>query len=275
MLHTTSRHSSASRNPLQSVTSVVTFVAMTMLFFLSTMAQAADINVFAAASMKTALDEIGVAYKAKSGTGIVATYAATGTLAKQIEAAAPADVFISADETWMDYLAGKTLIKDKTRSDVTGNSLVIIHHRDDSVIDEILQLEPMKRFAQINDRHEKLALADVNSVPAGKYAKQALEKLDIWNDVKDSVVMQDNVRAVLALVAQGEAQFGVVYGSDAKVEVKVEVIAIMPEDSHAPILYPAAVMTASKNADAEKFVAFLKGPEAQAIFLKDGFKAVK
>jgi molybdate transport system substrate-binding protein len=250
------------------------FIASIIILNISA-AQAADINVFAAASMKGALDEIGAAFKTKSGKSIVATYAATGTLAKQIEASAPADVFISADEVWMDYLAAKKLIKDQTRQDIAGNTLVLIHHRDDSVVDEILQLEPLKRFQQINQRHEKLALADINSVPAGKYAKQALEKLGLWNDVKNAVVMQDNVRAALALVARGEVEWGIVYGTDAKAAPMVEVPAIFPEDSHAPILYPAAVIAASRNAEAEKFVSFLKGPEAEAIFRRDGFEAVK
>ena len=235
---------------------------------LSTSTHAADINVFAAASMKNALDEIGAVYKTKSGNAIVATYAATGTLAKQIEALAPADVFISADETWMDYLAAKKLIKDATRHDIAGNTLVVVKAKDakfDVKIDHIAD----------SLGQDKIALADVKSVPAGKYAKAALEKLGEWAAVEKNVVMQDNVRAALALVAKGEAKLGIVYGSDVKAEPKVEMAAVFAEDSHAPILYPAAVVAASANADAQKFVAFLIGPEAQAILLKDGFSQVK
>ena len=229
---------------------------------------AADINVFAAASMKGALDEIGAAYKSKFGTGIVATYAATGTLAKQIEAAAPADVFISADEEWMDKLAKENLIKVGTRQDIAGNTLVLIEAKDaklDVRLDDIA--------ASLGDG--KLALADVASVPAGKYGKAALEKLGQWPKVEKSVVMQDNVRGALALVAKAEAKLGVVYSSDVLAEPKVEVAATFPEDTHVPIRYPAAVVAASQSADAAGFTAFLLGDEAQAIFHKDGFSAPK
>ncbi len=237
-------------------------------FLVAPLAHATDINVFAAASMKNALDEIGAVYKTKSGNGIVATYAATGTLAKQIEALAPADVFISADETWMDYLAGKKLINDATRHDIAGNTLVVVKAKDAKFEVKIDKLADALG-------QDKIALADVKSVPAGKYAKAALEKLGEWAAVEKNVVMQDNVRAALSLVAKGEAKLGVVYGSDAKAEPKVDVVATFADDSHAPILYPAAVVAASTNADAEKFIAFLKGAEAQAILLKDGFTQVK
>jgi molybdate transport system substrate-binding protein len=231
-------------------------------------AQAADLNVFAAASMKGALDEIGAAYKKKSGTGIVATYAATGILAKQIQAAAPADVFISADEAWMDELAKSHLINEKTRRDIAGNTLVVVKAKDDAVVVNINKLADALGA-------DKIALADIKSVPAGKYAKAALDTLGQWSAVEKNVVMQDNVRSALALVARGEAKLGIVYGSDVMAEPKVEVAATFAENTHAPILYPAAVIAASSNADAENFVTFLKGPEAKAIFLKDGFTAVK
>ena len=233
-----------------------------------TPAFAADVNVFAAASMKGALDEIGAAYRAKTGNGIVATYAATGTLAKQIEAAAPADVFISADEQWMDELAGKNLIKADTRHDIAGNTLVLVKGKD-AKLD--VKLDALATALG----QDKLALADVASVPAGKYAKAALEKLGQWSAVEKNVVMQDNVRGALALVAKGEAKLGVVYGSDVLAEPKVAVAATFPEDSHAPIRYPVAVVAASQNADASAFAAFLFGDEAQAILKKDGFRAVK
>ena len=240
-----------------------TFIALS-----ATPALAADINVFAAASMKGALDEIGAVYKAKIGHGIVATYAATGTLAKQIEAAAPADVFISADEPWMDELASKNLIKADTRHDIAGNTLVLVQAKDSKLS---VKLDDLAR--SLGDG--KLALADVASVPAGKYAKAALEKLGQWPKVEKNVVMQDNVRGALALVAKGEAKLGVVYDSDVVAEPKVKVAAIFGEDTHAPIRYPAAVIAVSQNADAAAFAAFLLGDEAQAILNKDGFTQVK
>ena len=233
-----------------------------------TAASAADINVFAAASMKGALDEIAAAYKAKTGNAIIATYAATGTLAKQIEAAAPADIFIAADEQWMDELAGKNLIKPETRNDIVGNTLVVVEANGAS-----LAVNPETLAVALADG--KLALADVSSVPAGKYAKAALEKLGQWSAVEKNVVMQDNVRAALALVAKGEAKLGVVYGSDAKAEPKVEVALTFAAETHAPIRYPAAVVAASQNVDAPAFAAFLASDEAQAIFKKDGFSAAK
>ena len=243
-------------------------IAATLIALSTHTALAADINVFAAASMKGTLDEIGAAYKAKTGNGIVATYAATGTLAKQIEAAAPADVFISADEQWMDKLAGENLIKADTRRDIAGNTLVLIEAKDAKLT---VKLDDIA--TALGD--SKLALADVASVPAGRYAKAALDKLGQWPKVEKSVVMQDNVRGALALVAKGEAKLGVVYGSDVLAEPKVEVAATFAEDTHTPIRYPAAVIAASQNADASAFAAFLLGDEAQAIFKKDGFTLVK
>jgi len=229
---------------------------------------AADVTVFAAASLKGALDEIGAAYKAKSGNGIVANYGSSATLAKQIEAAAPADIFISADELWMDELASKQLIKADTRHDIAGNTLVLIKAKD-AKID--VKLEAIADA--LGDG--KLALADIKSVPAGKYAKAALDTLSEWAVLEPHVVMQDNVRSALALVAKGEAKLGVVYGSDVLAEPKVEVAATFPETSHAPILYPAAVVATSTNADAKSFVEFLQSAEAQAILKKDGFTLVK
>ena len=241
-------------------------LAASLIALSTTTAFAADINVFAAASMKGALDEIGAAYKSKSGTGVVATYAATGTLAKQFEAAAPADIFISADEEWMDKLAKENLIKVDTRHDIAGNTLVLIEAKDAKLM---VRLDDIT--TSLGDG--KLALADVASVPAGKYAKAALDKLGQWPKVEKSVVMQDNVRGALALVAKGEAKLGVVYNSDVLAEPKVEVAATFPEDTHVPIRYPAAVIASSQNPDAAGFTAFLLGDEAQAIFKKDGFGA--
>jgi molybdate transport system substrate-binding protein len=244
-------------------------IAMTFasLFFAST-AMAADVNVFAAASLKNAIDEIGAAWKAKSGNGIVATYAASSALAKQIEAAAPADVFISADEAWMDELASKNLIKTESRKDIVGNTLVIVAAKDSKLtVDLGAKPNLVETLGQ-----DKLAMADVKAVPAGKYGKAALESLKLWDAVSPQVAMQENVRAALALVATGEAKLGIVYGSDAAVEPKVEVTATFADETHTPILYPAAIVAASTNADAQGFVDFLKGDEAKVVFKKDGFK---
>ncbi len=244
--------------------------ALASLLFASS-AMAADVNVFAAASMKNAIDEIGAAWKAKSGHAITATYAASSALAKQIEAAAPADVFISADEAWMDDLAGKNLIKADSRKDIVGNTLVIVAAKDSKLA---VDLGEKPNLVETLGK-EKLAMADVKAVPAGKYGKAALESLKLWDAVSAQVAVQENVRAALALVATGEAKLGIVYGSDATVEPKVEVAATFPDTTHAPILYPAAVVAATTNADAQGFVDFLKGDEAKAIFKKDGFKVLE
>jgi molybdate transport system substrate-binding protein len=237
----------------------------------ATQARAADVSVFAAASLKNAIDEIGAVWKTKSGHAITATYAASNALAKQIEAAAPADVFISADEAWMDELAGKNLIKPESRKDIVGNTLVIVAAKDAKLA---VDLAAKPNLAETLGK-DKLAMADVKSTPAGKYGKAALESLKLWDAVSPQVAQQENVRAALALVATGEAKLGIVYSSDAAVEPKVEIAATFPDESHVPILFPAAVVAATANADAQGFVDFLASDEAKAIFKKDGFKILQ
>jgi molybdate transport system substrate-binding protein len=230
------------------------------------------ITIFAAASLKTALDSASAAYEKSTGNKAVISYAGSSALAKQIEQGAPADIFISADLDWMDYVAKKSLIVDDTRSNLLGNTLVLIAPKDSTA-----SLKIAKDFglaAALGDG--KLAMANVKSVPAGKYGSAALTKLGVWAAVEPKVAQADNVRAALALVAQGEAPFGIVYQTDATAEPKVKVVDVFPEDSHAPIIYPIAVTAASKSADAAKaFIAYLKSPEAQAIFTKQGFTILK
>lgn len=225
------------------------------------------VNVFAAASLKTALDDIATVWKTRSGKEIVATYGSSGTLAKQIAEAAPADIFISADLAWMDDVAKKNLIKPDTRKNIVGNTLVLVGAAGTDL--KIDFAKDSNLAAALGE--EKLAVGDVKSVPAGKYAKAALENLGLWNSVEPNLVMQENVRSALALVARGEARLGIVYGSDAVAEPKVQVVAGFPEASHAPIVYPAAVIAASSNPDAEALLAFLFSKEAQLIFEKNGF----
>jgi molybdate transport system substrate-binding protein len=244
---------------------ILKFIAAASALALSVSVAYADtINVFAAASMKTALDQIGKSWKEKSGTDITATYGSSATLAKQIEQAAPADIFISADLAWMDELADKKLINDKSRKNLVGNTLVLVEAKAAGLDAKIENLG-----ATLGT--DKLAVGDIKSVPAGKYAKAALDKLNLWSAVEKNVVMQDNVRSALALVARGEAKLGIVYGSDAMAEPKVEVLATFPESTHAKIIYPAAVIAASKNSDAQSFLDFLTSKEAQLIFKADGF----
>lgn len=237
--------------------------------FLSTAfhANAESVNVFAAASMKTALYDAAKLWKIQSGKDIVATYGSTGTLAKQITEAAPADIFISADLAWMDDVASKNLIRPESRKNLAGNTLVLVGAAGSDVKIELAKYSNLA--AALGS--EKLAVGDVKSVPAGKYAKAALENLGLWASVEPHLVMQENVRSALALVARGEAKLGIVYGSDAVAESKVQVIASFPEASHAPIVYPAAIIAASTNPDAQPFLDFLFSKEAQLIFKANGF----
>ena len=229
--------------------------------------QAENVNVFAAASLKTALDDAAKVWKTQAGKDIVATYGSTATLAKQIAEAAPADIFISADLAWMDDVAKKNLIKPESRKNLVGNTLVLVAATG---TDLKVELEKNSNLAtSLGD--EKLAVGDVKSVPAGKYAKSALENLGLWASVESNLVMQENVRSALALVARGEAKLGIVYGSDAVAESKVQVVANFPETSHKPIVYPAAVIAASTNPDAQTFLTFLFSKEAQLIFKANGF----
>jgi molybdate transport system substrate-binding protein len=249
--------------------SISRYFCIIAIAFLSTAfyAHAENVNVFAAASLKTALDDAAKVWKTQSGKDIVATYGSTATLAKQIAEAAPADIFISADLAWMDDVAKKNLIKPESRKNLVGNTLVLVAA---SGTDLKIELEKDSNLAtSLGD--EKLAVGDVKSVPAGKYAKAALESLGLWSSVEANLVMQENVRSALALVARGEAKLGIVYGSDAVAESKVQVVANFPEASHKPIVYPAAVIAASTNPDAQGFLTFLFSEEVQLIFKANGF----
>jgi molybdate transport system substrate-binding protein len=226
--------------------------------------------VFAAASLKDALDAINADWQKANGKKATISYAASSALAKQIEQGAPADLFISADEDWMDYLATRKLIKAATRFDLTGNRLVLIAPKDSKLTASITASFPLASL--LGDG--RLAMADTQAVPAGKYGKAALEKLGVWDGVKDKLALAENVRAALQLVSRGEAPLGIVYATDAKADPNVKVLDVFPEGTHAPILYPAAQIAASTNADAPTFLAYLKSPEAQSVFEAQGFKVL-
>jgi molybdate transport system substrate-binding protein len=224
--------------------------------------------VFAAASLKDALDAVDAGWTKESGKQVVPSYAASSALAKQIEQGAPADIFISADEDWMNYLAEKKLIKPDTRFDLLGNTLVLIAPKDSKIETKIADGFPLATL--LGDGH--LAMANTDSVPAGKYGKAALTKLGVWNSVKDKIAQADNVRAALKLVSTGEAPLGIVYGTDAKSDLNVKVIDTFPEGTHPPIIYPIAITASSTNADAPTLLAYLKSAAAQSIFKDQGFK---
>ena len=226
-----------------------------------------ELTVFAAASMKNALDEIDAAFVQKTGIKIVASYAASSALAKQIEQGAPADIFLSADTGWMDYAAARESIKQATRTNLLGNSLVLIAPTQPKV--DKVTIGPGFDLAGLAG-DGKIATGDVNAVPVGKYAKAALVKLGAWQAAAPKFAMAESVRAALALVARGEAVLGIVYATDAKVEPSVKVIGTFPADSHPPIIYPVAATSAAKPAAAD-YLAFLQSSQAKAIFERYGF----
>ena len=191
------------------------------------------LTVFAAASMKNALDELNTAYSANTGVKIVASYAASSTLAKQIEQGAPADIFVSADTDWMDYAIARKDIDESTRINLLGNSLVLIAPKD-SAIDNVAIGRGFDLAKLAGDG--RIAAGDVNAVPAGKYAKAALEDLGAWRTAEPKFAMADSVRAALTLVARAEAVLGIVYASDARIEPGVKIVGTFPADSHRPIV---------------------------------------
>ena len=228
----------------------------------------ADVTVFAAASLKTALDEIATDFTAQSGIPVVLSYGGTPALARQIAEGAPADIFLSASVEWMEDLAEKGLIRTESRRDLLGNQLVLVAHGPVArvTIDRNLDLAGLLAGG-------KLAMAQIASVPAGQYGKEALESLALWNKVEASVVQVENVRAALKLVEIGEAPLGIVYASDAIAAVGVTVVGTFPKDSHAPIIYPAA-LTATSVTEAQGFLDYLETPEAEAVFVAQGFQVL-
>jgi molybdate transport system substrate-binding protein len=225
-----------------------------------------SVTVFAAASLKNALDEVSAAYAMKTGDQPKVSYGASSALARQIEQGAPADIFVSADSDWMDYLSVKMLIVSKTRTDLLTNHLALIAPASSTVK---LKIAPgMPLLAALGDGRLSMAGA---SVPAGKYGQASLTSLGVWDSVKDHVAPAENVRSAMAFVAQGEAPLGIVYDTDARVEPKVRIVGLFPDASHPKIVYPAAAVAASTNSDARAFLGFLKSSQAAAIFKKYGF----
>jgi molybdate transport system substrate-binding protein len=223
--------------------------------------------VLAAASLQESLETAASVWAAKGHARPVLSFAASSALARQVEAGAPADLFISADEEWMDTLASKGLIRPDSRATMLGNSLVLIAPAASKVALVPAPGFPLARA--LGDGH--LALADPQGVPAGRYAKQALEKLGVWDQVAARVAAGDNVRAALALVARGEAPLGIVYATDAAAEPRVRTVAMFPAASHVPITYPLAMLKTARSRDADGLRAFLLSAEARTLFRRYGF----
>ncbi len=244
------------------------FLCFTVLFgsaWSPATAQDKSLTVFAAAAMKNALDDVDAAYTAKTGIKIVASYAASSALAKQIEQGA---IFVSADTDWMDYATAKKNINEPIRVNLLGNSIVLIAPKDSKI--DTVAIGPGFDLAKLAG-DGKIATGDVKAVPVGKYAKAALEKLGAWQAAEPKFAMAESVRAALTLVARGEAALGIVYSTDAKVEPGVKIVGTFPADSHPPIIYPVAATTTAK-AEAADYLAFLRSSSAKTIFEKYGFK---
>ena len=224
--------------------------------------------VFAAASLKNALDDVDTAFSKATGVKVTASYAASSALAKQIEQGAPADIFISADLRWMDYAAAHKLIEPETRFNLLGNRLVLIAPADAKL--DTIAIAKGFDIAKLAG-NGRIAVADVKAVPAGRYAKAALTSLGAWTAAEPKLAQTENVRATLAFVARGETPLGIVYATDAKIEPKVRIVGVFPDSSYPPVTYPVAETSASKNAAAARYLNFLRTGAAKTIFEKYGF----
>ena len=245
------------------------FALACVIFALAAPAAAQEtITVFAAASMKNALDDVNAAFTKAGNARVTASYAASSALAKQIEQGAPADVFVSADLKWMDYLAERKLIKPDTRVNLLGNRLVLIAPKD-SRLDRVVIGPGFDLAGLAGDG--RIAVADVRAVPAGLYAKAALEKLGAWTAAEPKLAQAENVRATLAFVARGETPLGIVYETDARIEPKVKIVGIFPADAYPPVTYPVAASAGTTKAGVSKYLGFLRSNEARDIFERYGF----
>ena len=245
-------------------------IALILLFFAATgvpHATAADVTVFAAASLKEALDDQARQFETATGNRVVIAYGASNALARQIESGAPADLFISADRDWMDDVGQKQLLMRATRVDLLRNALVLIVPASSK---SALKIAPHFALAAALGS-DKLAMANPDSVPAGKYGKAALEQLGVWSSVERQVARAENVRAALALVSRGEAPFGIVYATDAYADKGVRIVDTFAATSHPPIVYPAAVIATSKSPAAKALLAYLRSAAARSTWEKYGF----
>jgi len=232
------------------------------------LADEGKITVFAAASLTNAMQDIAKEYKKEKNVEVVSSFASSSTLARQIEAGAPADLFISADQKWMDYAVDKKAIDTSSRETLLGNSLVAVAPKA-SKLDKVT-IDAKTDWTRLLDGG-RLAVGDPDHVPAGIYAKEALQKLGAWETLSPKLAPAEDVRGALALVERNEAPLGIVYGSDAVASKGVKVVGTFPEDSHKKVEYPLAIIDGHKNATVSAFYDYLKGPQASAIFKRYGF----
>ncbi|AOF14368.1 TPA: molybdate ABC transporter substrate-binding protein [Yersinia enterocolitica] len=254
------------KNQYGKVTKWVASAALLAAF--SSSAMAADMTVFAAASLTNALQDVAAQYKKEKQVDVVASYASSSTLARQIEQGAPVDLFISADQQWMDYAIDKQQMVANTRYTLLGNELVLIAPKDSKITKvEIDKKTDWKKLLEGG----RLAVGDPDHVPAGIYAKESLENLGAWATLAPEMARANNVRSAMALVERAEAPLGIVYGSDAIASDKVKVVGVFPEASHKPVEYPMAIVKGHENPTVTAFYDYLKSPAAAVIFEKYGF----
>lgn len=244
------------------------FVALLTASLFQTVSAAEKITVFGAASLTNALQEIATDYHKKTGNEILTSFASSSTLARQIEQGAPADIFISADQQWMDYAVDKKTIEDKTRVTLLGNELVLIAPQN-SLLKTVTINKKTDWASLLKD--DRLAVGDPDHVPAGIYTKQALQYLGSWDELEPKMARSNNVRAALVLVEREEVPLGIVYGSDAVASKKVKVVGIFPEDSHLPVEYPIAIIKGHATPEVKAFSEYLSTPEASEVFKRYGF----
>lgn len=234
-------------------------------------AEQQPVTVFAAASLKTALDAATKDWTDQSGNAARITYAGSSALARQIEHGAPADLFVSANVTWMDHLEEKGLIEPASRRDLVGNSLVLIAPKASA---QSLSISSALDLVSALDGG-RLAVANTAAVPAGLYARQALTTLGIWEPIEPRLAQAQDVRAALALVTRAEAPLGIVYATDAHAEAGVKVLDTFPATSHDPIIYPAALIRPTDNASAAALLAFLASEAGATHFRAQGFTVLR
>lgn len=244
------------------------FVAATLSCLAGQATAAEKITVFAAASLTNALQEIADQYQQGKEVKIVSSFASSSTLARQLEQGAPADLFISADQQWMDYAAQKKTIDEASRFTLLGNELVLVAPTE-SKPQQVTLSESTDWKSLL--KGQRLSVGDPDHVPAGIYAKEALQKLGAWDALSSQLAPGNSVRVALALVERNEAPYGIVYGSDAIASKKVTVVGTFPEKSHKPVEYPMAMVKDHNSATVTAFYNYLKGPEAAAVFKRYGF----
>jgi len=246
----------------------------TCLFFFLAIAPpafaAGRILVFAAASLTNALQDVSAAYQKQTAIAVVNSFASSSTLARQIENGAPAQIFASADAQWMDYLEKRNLIEPASRKDLLGNELVLVAPAGSPLAPRAI--DSKLDWPRLLGEGGRLAIGDPDHVPAGIYAKEALQKLGAWSGIEPNLARAEDVRAALTFVERGEAPLGIVYLTDAQQDKAVKIIGVFPADSHAPIVYPFAIVKGADTPAVRAFFRFLTGPDAMAIFRRYGFR---